>query len=118
MNRIDPDLPFYFWTSSDRFHLEEEPSFDEISIVQNGERTLTRLHKIRRRSRTDSSIISAGRAVMPNRHKRSLRQSLYAFSVDLPPIPEEMHEHIRRVIADESTPASGTQDSSSTPSSL
>ena len=64
--RIDQDLPFYYWTSNERFRDFDEtmPSFNEVDEVPDDIEPKyhpRRLHQLSVNRREDSSIFSAGR---------------------------------------------------------
>ncbi|XP_063448946.1 uncharacterized protein LOC134728306 isoform X2 [Mytilus trossulus] len=87
--RLDPNIPFYYWTQNERFKLEHA-SFDK----DNGQDK--RLHVVRHNQREDSNIFTAGRSFLPARNKPSIRQRLFRLDVGLPPVPENLqHLHLR-----------------------
>ncbi|XP_066278595.1 uncharacterized protein [Branchiostoma lanceolatum] len=92
--RMDNNLPFYYWTLNERYTEEAYPSFDVPP--ENDE--VPRLHRLRFRSREDSSIIVAGRTFLPVKNRPTLRQSFHKFAVGLPPVNEDMQQHIQRVL--------------------
>ena len=78
--RMDGDLPFYYWTLNERYSEEELPSFDvcpEIDEDQELRSHPLRLHRLVINQREDSSIFVAGRAHLPARHKKTIRQSFH-----------------------------------------
>ncbi|XP_078606621.1 uncharacterized protein LOC144879245 [Branchiostoma floridae x Branchiostoma japonicum] len=86
--RMDTDRPYYYWSLNERFTEDEYPSFDVPS------EEVPRLHQIRYRVREDSSILAAGRAFLPARHRPTLRQSFHKFAVGLPSVLEDPQRHI------------------------
>ena len=91
--RIDPDLPFYYNTSSDRYTEEQLPSFDaaQESVEEDGDHCYAhqsgRLHKSNKRRREDSSIITSGKCFLPPKHSKSLRNRLYKPVAEIPALP-------------------------------
>ncbi|KAI8517795.1 hypothetical protein Bbelb_038120 [Branchiostoma belcheri] len=80
--RIDPDLPFYYWTSSERYRGDElYPSFNEA-----GNKTL-RLHRIQSCRREDASIFTSARGFLPVRNRATIRQMIHRPEVPLPEVP-------------------------------
>lgn len=77
--KMDPALPFYYWTQNNRFKVGET-SFDEPNDN-------ARLHTVQHSQREDSSIFTSGRAFLPARNKPSIRQRLFRVDVGLPPVP-------------------------------
>ena len=78
--RMDVDLPFYYWTLNERYRDEDLPSFDICPAIDEDQDLRThplRLHRLRPNTREDSSIFVAGRAHLPARHKKSIRQSFH-----------------------------------------
>ncbi len=68
--RIDKDLPFYYWTSNERFRDLDKtmPSFndvDEIPDEVDPKDYPLRLHRLAVNRREDSSIFTAGRCFLP-----------------------------------------------------
>lgn len=87
--RMDTDLPFYYWTLNERYS-EESPSFDDRPNVDDDEDARThplRLHRLRINQREDSSIIVAGKGLLPARHALSLRHTYHRPGNYLPPVP-------------------------------
>ena len=90
--RIDKDLPFYYWTSNERFREfgETMPSFNEVEEVPDdidlAEHPL-RLHRLSVNRREDSSIFTAGRCFLPARNQVTVRQRLHRPVVE-PPLLE------------------------------
>ena len=92
---MDPDLPFYYYTSNERFSVDVLPSFDEApadSGDHEDDDDLTknpyRLHHLVYNSRDDSSILDSGKSFLPAKNKTSLRQRFHPFDVGLPPVPQ------------------------------
>ncbi|CAC5391380.1 unnamed protein product [Mytilus coruscus] len=89
--RLDPNIPFYYWTQNERFKLEHA-SFDK----DNGQDR--RLHVVSHNQREDSNIFTAGRSFLPARNKPSIRQRLFRLEIGLPPVPENLqHLHLREM---------------------
>ena len=79
--RMNPDLPFYYHTSShSRFNEGPLPSFNEPSSKPK------RKHK-RAPRREQPSAFAPGRASMPVRGSMSIRAKFHNQPVDLPPPP-------------------------------
>ena len=94
--RIDPDLPFCYYTSSDRYTEEELSSFDILpgsSGSSGSDHTYTeqlgRLHKPKRNTREDASLIVAGKCFLPPRGSKSIRSRMYTPVIGLPPLPPD-----------------------------
>ena len=76
---MDMDLPFYYWTLSERFS-DDYPSFDERPEIDDGVDARNhplRLHRLRINQREDNSIFVVGRAHLPARHRQTIRQSFH-----------------------------------------
>lgn len=93
--RMDPDLPFYYHTSNERFSVDLLPSFDEAPVDagdceddDDPTKNPYRLHRLVRNTREDSSIFAAGRSFLPARNRTSTRQRFHRFDVGLPPVPQ------------------------------
>ena len=99
---MDKDLPFYFWTLNDRFSQDDMASFDEIP--DDGQPT--RLHRLKRRSREDTSIVSIGRNVLPAKQRPRIRDYVYKHDIGVPPVPVDNEELLARARAvfDENQP--------------
>ena len=81
--RLDPYLPFYYYTSSkNRFHQGDKPDFDKKS----GNVTRLEKMKVARREHVGRAVI--GRASMIVRGTTSIRQQYHAGPVNLPPLPQ------------------------------
>jgi len=89
--RMDPDLPFYFWTSNERYREEDEfPSFDERPESADDHEPVNhplRLHRLTVNRREDASILCAGRAFLPARNQTSIRQRIHKPVAPLPNPP-------------------------------
>ena len=99
INRIDPSLPFYYWTLTDRYSLDEEAPFDDLpsnEVSDTGE-TQTRLHRLQVRSREQSSV-TPGRNTMPLAHSQSIRQSHHRRPIGLPSVPVSMQETVQAMM--------------------
>lgn len=92
--RMDSDLPFYYWTTNERFHDEEFPSFDDCPYVDEDildqRNHPLRLHRLRINQREDASILVPGRATLPARHRGTIRQRLHRPDMGAPPVPSHM----------------------------
>jgi hypothetical protein len=74
------DLPFYYWTLNERYSEEDLPSFDVCPEVDEDQELRSHplcLHRLVINQREDSSIFVAGRAHLPARHKKTIRQSFH-----------------------------------------
>ncbi len=91
-------MPFYVWTLNERFHLDEQPSFDE---VPDDEDYIPRLHCLTRRRREDSSIIAGGRSMMPVQHSTSIRHRFHRCPVELVDVPEDLARRVRELHGEE-----------------
>ena len=81
--RLDPDLPFYYYTSShDRFYEGVRPSFD----VQEQSKRNPRKQRVRRREKLSQLVY--GRAILPKPGARSIRMEYHNLPVELPPHPD------------------------------
>lgn len=77
--RSDPNLPFYYFSSSDRFYEGDMPTFNEVPGKQR---------KLRRPPRREQPGANVGRRIaMASRGSGSLRATFHNFPVDLPPPP-------------------------------
>ena len=76
---MDNDLPLYYWTLNELFSDEVYPSFDERpQVEENTDHTRNhplRLGRLCINQREDSSIFVVGRAHLPPRHRKTIRQS-------------------------------------------
>lgn len=78
--RLDPDLGFYYFTSShDRFYEGERPHFDKKTTKK------VRSARVRRREQPANLII--GRATLPQPGSRSTRMTFHNLPLELPPPP-------------------------------
>ena len=89
------DLPFYYYTLNERYSDEEMPSFDAMpqdkrENEDDVQHHPLRLHRLRINQREDNSILVLGRALLPIRHKATIRQRLHKPEMGLPPIPNHM----------------------------
>lgn len=90
--RMDPALPFHFWTANERYmEWEEElPSFNErpdVNDDQDATNHPLRLHRLTINRREDSSIFTTGRSFFPARNQTTIRQRIHRPVVNLPPNP-------------------------------
>ena len=91
--RMDKDLPFYYWTINERFTDEELPSFDECPDLDHEvdqRNHPLRLHRLRINNREDGSVLVPARAVLPARHRGTLRQRLHRPEMGAPAVPYHM----------------------------
>ena len=92
--RMDPDLPFYYWTLNERYSEEAYASFDARPDFVEDEVELRshplRLHRLRHNQREDSAIFVVGRAHLPARDRRSIRQSFHRPGNFLAPPPYDI----------------------------
>ena len=86
--RIDPDLPFYYFTAHhDRFYEGPRPGFNEPH---------TNTHRTRRAPRRERLLFTSGRATLPARGSQHLRAQFHNLPVELPPLPNipvQISEH-------------------------
>ena len=79
LKRLDPKLPFHYYTSTDRFYEGPLPSFDE---------PLTTTRELRRPPRRELVHSQCGRmASYATRGSVSIRATYHAGPVELPPVP-------------------------------
>ncbi|XP_070534517.1 uncharacterized protein [Ptychodera flava] len=79
--RVDPDLPYYYWTGSDsRFNMGPLPSFNQPS----GD--VERLDRVQIRRRADPAVFHANRASVPRRGSLTVRAQFFQNPEQLPPI--------------------------------
>lgn len=80
--RLDPELPFYYYTSShDRFYEGERPSFD----VPGQSKRNPRKQRVRRREQLSHLVY--GRATLAKPGARSTRMEHHNLPIELPPPP-------------------------------
>ena len=80
MKRMDPDLPFYYHTSShNRFYEDKLPAFDEVPA--SGKR------KEKRALRRELLGHLERRVSLPVRGSLSVRATFHNLPVELPPVP-------------------------------
>ncbi len=81
LKRLDPELPFYYHTATDRFYEGPLPEFDEPSTSQ------TQCH-VRRPPRRELMSSNLGRRLsVATRGRGSLRATYHPVPVDYPPVP-------------------------------
>lgn len=106
--RVDPDLPFYYWTTCERFRAlgDELPSFNDNPADEDEEDSSSgdddtddssddedprnhplRLHRLRVNRREDCSIFVPGRSFLPIRNQTTIRQRIFRPQAALPPCP-------------------------------
>ena len=83
LKKLDPDLPFFYWTINDRYR-EEEADFD---AEDGNPRRLANLHL---NAREDAAIFVPGRHHLPARNRPTIRQQIHRFDVGLPPVPRHL----------------------------
>ena len=85
--RIDPDLPFYYFTAAhDHFYEGPRPSFNEPR--QSKESRVPR--------RESTAVFTSGRATLPFRGTQLTRAKFHNLPVELPPppsIPVHVSDH-------------------------
>ena len=86
MKKMDPDLPFWYWTLNDRYR-EQEADFDE----EDG--NPLRLRNLHMNAREDAAIFVPGKEYLPARDRPTIRQLVHQFDVGLPPVT---HARTRR----------------------
>ena len=78
--RINPDLPYYYFTSShDRYYEGERPCFNDTPTRTS--------HRTRRIPRIEASMFVSGRATLPVRGTQHVRAQFHNLPLDLPPPP-------------------------------
>lgn len=104
VKRIDPDLPFYYWTPRDPFTLEyhefddsdEQVDESDHTYVDNGFHT-ARLHRTCTSgsgAQRASKVFVSGANFLPAKHRPSIRQQLFKPEVPLPPVPDHLAHHL------------------------
>lgn len=79
--KIDPDLPFFYWTGHKHRHtLEPLPSFNDPSGKEE------RLDKVKVSRRSDPGVFVANRASLPQRNSLTARASFHRAAEKLPPL--------------------------------
>lgn len=79
--RIDPDLPFFYWTGhKHRFTMDPLPSFNKSSGEEE------RLDKVKLSRRSDPGVFVANRASLPQRNSLTARASFHRAAEKLPPV--------------------------------
>ena len=80
--KIDPDLPFFYWTGSDkRYNVGPLPSFNRPS--ENGKE---RLDKVSISKRSDPGVFHSNRASVPQKGVLSVRAIYHNPPESLPPL--------------------------------
>lgn len=78
--RIDPDLPFYYYTSEkNRYRIHDMPSFDKPTSTRPARLDFQRLIR-----REDVGHVVVGRTTMPVRGTRTVRQQFHSNPASLP----------------------------------
>ena len=81
--RIDKDLPFYYYTSTnERFHEGERPDFNKFAKPTKNPR-----HQ-RVRAREQPANLAVGRATYIQTGSKSIRRKFHNVEIELPPPPE------------------------------
>ena len=93
MKRMDPSLPFYYYTGSDRFYEEEMPSF-------NDEPRRKKSNRLPRAELLAADTTIARRSSLPLRGTLSIRATFHAKPVCMPPMASATS--IDRVISEHS----------------
>lgn len=84
LKRMDPDLPFYYYTSShDRFFEGPRPDFSKPKVDQS--KNNPRHQRVRRFEQPGNLV--QGRATLATPGARSLRMQFHNLPVDMPPPP-------------------------------
>ena len=87
--RLDPDLKFYYHTSThDRFYEGPMPDFSQFQHPKRNPR-----HQRVRRREQPSSLIS-GRASLATPSARSIRMTYHNVPLELPPLPGSLQQHL------------------------
>ena len=95
MKRLDPDTPFFYYTSShDRFYEGPRPQFDECRKSTGSCRNPRRM-KPPQRDRT--ALMISGRTTMPTPGAILTRMKYHNLPVELPPPP---NAHIQPAVID------------------
>ena len=86
MKRMEPDLPFYYYTAAhDRFHEGPLPDFDQPRPRERKSSRNPRHQRVPRRDQLGSLL--AGRATMVTPGTLSTRAKFHQVPIDLPPPP-------------------------------
>ena len=90
--RLDPELPFFYHTSShDRFYEGSRPDFDKVDDVHTSKRN-PKQQRIRRREQPGH--LAAGRATYAVPGARSTRAMFHNVPLELPPPPMSAQQHM------------------------
>ena len=89
---MDDDLPFYMYTLSERFSMEDKASFDEPGVG------VPRLHRLHQRSREDNTVEVTGRVYLPQRNVTSVRQQVHKQPVDVAPLTSDMQQIVDEAV--------------------
>ena len=83
-------LPFYYHTLNERYREDEMPP-DKIppSKSDQKEQQLC-FHKLKINQREHNSILVSGRAMLPVRNKKTIRQRLHKAELGMPPVPTHL----------------------------
>ena len=89
MKKIDPDLPFYYWTGhKHRFKRGSLPSLNKPSGQDE------RLDRIKLSRRSDPGVFVANRASLPQQNSLTTRAAFHRAAEVLPPIASSTFQHI------------------------
>jgi hypothetical protein len=81
--RIDPDLPYFYWTGAkQRYRDFELPNFNKAS----GQGIVERLERVNLSRRGDPGVFVANRASLPQRGQLTARAQFHRPPIALPPI--------------------------------
>ena len=90
--RLDPELPFYYHTSShDRFYEGSRPDFDSVQPSHSSKRN-PRHQRVRRREQPGH--LATGRATYAVPGERSTRTKFHNVPLELPPPPMSAQYHL------------------------
>ena len=82
--RIDPDLPFYYYTSAhSRYHEGPHPDFDQPPVKPPKEKRIPR--------REQPAVFGPRRATMPVHGSLAVRPKFHNVPLELPPTPKWTH---------------------------
>lgn len=92
--RLDPSLPFYYYSTTDRFYDGDLPSFEKAPEKPK---------KQKRAPRREQVGANVGRRItMAPRGTSSIRATFHNFPVDLPPPPPPQGDNSQSVAHDHS----------------
>ena len=79
--RLDPSLPFYYYSTSDRFYEGDMPNFNKTPDPEKPKKS----RRAPRREQIGANV--SRRITMASRGSGSVRATFHNFPVDLPPPP-------------------------------